>query len=168
MGAAARARVFVNGQEVELPEPRGMFLRRRVDVTAALPAAQAATNVTLTVLVAPPDNVGNVDRGCVLHVRSAAEHLRCDRAWLAEYVGCLHRCCTVCGVDDKAAGFGWALLIQRRTQAESLAALQGCWLPMNSRSLWSDWCSMLLCGGNHCGHCITARTVRAACTEVRT
>jgi len=66
--------VFVNGQEVALPEPRGMFLRRRVDVTAALPASQAAANVTLTVLVAPPDNVGDVDRGCVLRAMSAAVH----------------------------------------------------------------------------------------------
>jgi len=30
--------------------------------------------VTLTVLVAPPDNVGDVDRGCVLRAMSAAVH----------------------------------------------------------------------------------------------
>lgn len=76
-----RARVFVNGREVALAEPKGMFLRRRLDITEqlgfAVPGGQqgapaqlqrqnATRNATLTVLVAPPDNVGDVDLGCGL------------------------------------------------------------------------------------------------------
>ena len=73
------ARVYVNGREVALAEPKGMFLRRRLDITQQLgsagPAGQQGTpalgqrqsatrNATLNVLVAPPANVGNVDLGC--------------------------------------------------------------------------------------------------------
>lgn len=69
----------MNGREVALAEPKGMFLRRRLDITEQLgsagPAGQqgapaqlqrrnATLNATLTVLVAPPDNVGDVDLGC--------------------------------------------------------------------------------------------------------
>ncbi|KAK9831543.1 hypothetical protein WJX81_007476 [Elliptochloris bilobata] len=67
------ARVFVNGREVALAEPKGMFLRRRVDITEQLAAGHAgpqglrealeSQNATLAVLVAPPDNVGDVDMG---------------------------------------------------------------------------------------------------------
>ena len=75
------ARVYVNGREAALAEPKGMFLRRRLDITEQLgfagPAGQqgaaaplqrqdAMRNATLTVLVAPPDNVGDVDMGCGL------------------------------------------------------------------------------------------------------
>ena len=79
--SCSRARVYVNGREVALADPKGMFLRRRLDITAQLgsagpsgqqgapaqpPQQNAMQNATLTVLVAPPDNVGNVDLGCGL------------------------------------------------------------------------------------------------------
>ena len=80
------ARVYVNGRELALAEPKGMFLRRRLDITDQLglagPAGQQgapaqlqrpnATLATLTVLVAPPDNVGIVDLGCGLCSSSSA------------------------------------------------------------------------------------------------
>ena len=81
------ARVFVNGREVALAELKGMFLRRRLDITeqlgsagpagqhgapAQLPQQSATRNATLTVLVAPPDNVGKVDLGCGLQGTASA------------------------------------------------------------------------------------------------
>lgn len=63
--SGAHGRVFVNGQEVPQLEPRGMFLRRRLDVTQQLGSGlREGANASLAVLVAPPDNVGNVDLGC--------------------------------------------------------------------------------------------------------
>lgn len=63
--SGAHGRVFVNGQEVPQLEPRGMFLRRRLDVTQQLSSGlREGANASLAVLVAPPDNVGDVDLGC--------------------------------------------------------------------------------------------------------
>ena len=52
--------VAVNGVAVEVEEPKGMFLRRSLDVTHA--AAWGTANEVL-LRMAPPDHVGCVDRG---------------------------------------------------------------------------------------------------------
>ncbi|GAQ88413.1 glycoside hydrolase family 2 protein [Klebsormidium nitens] len=52
------AEVFLNGKQVPLEQPRGMFLRRALDVTAL---AEKRKENRLVVLVHPPDHPGCVD-----------------------------------------------------------------------------------------------------------
>lgn len=52
------AEVYLNGKQVLLEQPRGMFLRRALDVTAI---AEKQTDNRLAVLVHPPDHPGCVD-----------------------------------------------------------------------------------------------------------
>ena len=59
-GANYELELYVNGQAVTLEEPRGMYLRRWVDVTAA--ARWGAPNA-LAALVAPPEHPGSVAKG---------------------------------------------------------------------------------------------------------
>jgi hypothetical protein len=52
------AEVFLNGTRVKLEQPRGMFLRRALDVTST---AEKQKGNKLAVLVHPPDHPGCVD-----------------------------------------------------------------------------------------------------------
>ena len=59
-GVNYEMRLFVNGKEVVVDEPRGMYLRRWVEVTAV--ARWGAPNA-LAALVAPPEHPGDVSKG---------------------------------------------------------------------------------------------------------